>query len=61
MPRGTKSKAVSGEKGSPSQDESAFGDMKIADLFRMMNARFGKQKRFKEEMDSIAAPTNQLD
>ena len=33
MSCGTKSKAVSGEKGSRSQDESRSGDMKIADLF----------------------------
>ena len=52
MSRGTKSKAVSGEKGSPSQDESESGDMKIADLLRMMNERFGGQKRFKENMNS---------
>ena len=49
---GTKSKAVSREKGSPSQDELRSGGMKIADLFLMMNERFDEQKRFKEEMDS---------
>ena len=29
-------KAVSGEKGSPPQDEPGSGDMKIADRFRML-------------------------
>ena len=53
MSRGTKSKVVPREKGLPSQDESGSGDIKIADLFRMINERFDKQhKRFKEETDS---------
>ena len=38
-------KAVSDEKGSPPQDESGSGNMKIADLFRMLceliDSRFG--------------------
>ena len=32
MSRGIKNKAIFGEKGSPLQDESGSGDMKIADL-----------------------------
>ena len=52
MSRDTKIKAVSGEKGSQSQNESRSGDIKNADLFRMMNERFDEQKKFKEEMDS---------
>ena len=52
MSRSTKSKAARREKGSQSQDESGFGDMKIADLFRMMNERFDEQNIFKEEIDS---------
>ena len=52
MLRDTKSKAVSGEKGSPSQDESGSGDMKTDGLFPMMNECFDEKKRFKEEMDS---------
>ena len=39
----TKSKAVFGEKGSSSQDESRPGDMKITDLFRMLSKRLDKQ------------------
>ena len=38
MPR-MENKAVSGERGSPSQDESRSGDMKIVDLFRMLSER----------------------
>ena len=44
MSRGTKSKAVSGEKGSPPQDASGSGEMKIADLFRMLNSHFDEQQ-----------------
>ena len=67
MSRGTKIKAVSGEKGSLPQDESGSGEMKMVDLIRMicerMDSRFDEQdkrfnnrfheqeKRFKE-MDS---------
>ena len=40
MSRGTKSKAVFGEKGSPPQDESGSGKMEMADYFRMLNTRF---------------------
>ena len=40
MPLGTKGKAVSGEKGSPPQDESESGKMEMADYFRMLNSRF---------------------
>ena len=39
MSRGTKSKAVSREKGSPPQVEARSGDMKIADRFRMLSER----------------------
>ena len=53
MSRGTNNKAVSWEKGSPPQDESGPGDMKIADLFRMISKRLdGQENVFKEEMDS---------
>ena len=38
MPR-MENKAVSGKKGSPPQDESGYGDMKIADLFRILCER----------------------
>ena len=49
MSRGAKSKAVFGEKGSSPQDEPGSGEMKIADLFRILNSRFDEQeKRFKE-------------
>ena len=36
MPR-MENKAISGKKGSPPQDESGSGDMKIADLFQMLS------------------------
>ena len=49
---GTKSKAVSGEKGSPPQDESGYGEMEIADYFRMLNSRFDKQEKISKERDS---------
>ena len=50
--RSTKSKTVSGERGSPPQDESGSREIKTADLFRMLNSRFDEQEiRFKE-MDS---------
>ena len=52
MSRGIKSKAVSGEKNSPSQDKSGSGDMRFADLFRMMIEGFDEQNRFNEEIDS---------
>ena len=52
MSRGIKSKAVSGEKDSPSQDKSGSGDMRFADIFRMMVQGFDEQNRFNEEMDS---------
>ena len=42
MPR-MEDKAVSGEKGSPPQDESGSGDMKIADLFRMLSEHMGSR------------------
>ena len=48
MTRGTKCKAVSGEKGSPPQDEYGSGEMEIADLFRMLNSRFDKQEKRSE-------------
>ena len=50
--RGTKSKAVSEEKGSPPQDESGHGEMMIADLFWMLNNRFDeREKRFNNRFD----------
>ena len=45
MPR-MENKAVSGKKNSPLQDESGFGDVKIADLFRMLCKRM--DSRFDE-------------
>ena len=45
MSRGTKSKAVSGEKGSPSRDESGSEKMEIADCFRMLNSRLDEQEK----------------
>ena len=62
MPR-TENKAVSGEKGSPPQDESGSGDMKIADLFRMlsecMNNRFEIQDNKFEALQKDAKNRNQ--
>ena len=52
MSRGIKSKAVSGEKDSPSQEKFGSGDMRFADLFRMMIEGFDEQNRFNEEIDS---------
>ena len=49
--RGIKSKAVSGQKDSPSQDKSGSGDMRFADLFRMRIEGFYEQNRFNEEND----------
>ena len=54
MSRGMKSKApVSGEKVSPSQDESESGKMEMADYFRMMlNSRLDeREKRFTNRFD----------
>ena len=55
MPR-MENKAVSGKKGSPPQDESGSGDMKITDLFRRpcerMDSCFDKQENRFKEMDS---------
>ena len=46
--------AVSGGKGSPPQDESGSGDMKIADLFQMLceliDSRFDQHKK---KLDSL--------
>ena len=53
---GTKSKAVSGEKDCPPQDEPGSGEMKIAGLFWMlterMDSRFDEQEKRFKEMDS---------
>ena len=50
--RDTKSKAVSGEKGSPPQDESESGKMEMADYFRMLNSRLDeREKRFNNRFD----------
>ena len=51
MSRGIKSKAVSGEKDSSSQDKSGSGDMRFVDLFRMMIEAFDEQNRLNEEID----------
>ena len=45
MSRGTKSKAVSGEKGSPPQGESGSGKMEITDYFRTLNTRLNEQEK----------------
>ena len=52
MSRGIKSKAVSGEKDSPLQDKSGSGDIRFADLFRMMIEGFDEQNRFNKKIDS---------
>ena len=50
--RSTKSKAVSGEKGSPRQDESGSIKMEIGDYFRMLNSRLDEQDKRSKERDS---------
>ena len=54
--RGTKSKAISGEKSSPPQDESGSGEMKMVDLYRIlcehMDSRFDEQEKRSKERDS---------
>ena len=45
MSRGTKSKAVSGEKGSSPQEESGSEKMEIADYFIMLNSRLDEQDK----------------
>ena len=45
MSRGTKSKAVSREKGSPPQGESGSGKMEMADFFKMLNSRLDEQEK----------------
>ena len=56
MSRGTKSKTISGVKDSPVQDESGSGDMKIADLVRMLSGRmdnhFDEQENIFKERES---------
>ena len=56
MSRGTKSKAILREKGSPPQDESRSGEMKIADLCRTlsehMHSRFDEEEKRLKEIDS---------
>ena len=62
MSRGNKSKAVSGEKGSPPQDESGSGDLKIAERFRMMKERFQKQdNKFESFHEDIKNTTQRLE
>ena len=66
MSRGTKSKAVSWEKGSPIQDKSGSGDMKIADLFRVlsepMDSRFEMQdKKFEALQEDIRSTSQRLE
>ena len=52
MSRGTKSKAVSGEKDSPPQNESESGKMEMADYFRMLTSRLDeRQKIFNNRFD----------
>ena len=50
--RGTKSKAVSGEKSSPPPDKSGSREMEIADYFRMLNSRFDEQEKSSKERNS---------
>ena len=45
MSRGTKSKAVSGEKGSPPYEESGSVNMKMMNRFRIVKERFDKQHK----------------
>ena len=45
MSRGTKSKAVSGERGSLPRDESESGKMEITGYFRMLNSRLEEQEK----------------
>ena len=56
MSRGTKGKTVSGEKGSPPQDKSGSGEMKMVDLYRMlcerMDNRFDEQDKRSKENNS---------
>ena len=52
MSRDTKSKVVSGEKGSPPQDESGSEKMEIADYFRMLNSRLDEQDKISKESNS---------
>ena len=59
-------KAVSGEKGSPPQDESRSGNMKIADLFRIlskcMGSRFEMQdKKFEALQEDIKNTNHRLE
>ena len=52
MSRGTKSKAVSGENGSPPYEESGSVNMKMVNRFRIVKERFDKQHiRSKDQMD----------
>ena len=44
--------ARKGEKGSSPRDKSRSGEMKTADLFRMLNSRFDKQEKRFKRMDS---------
>ena len=52
MPHATKSKAVSGEKGFPPQDEHGSGEMKITTFFGMLNSPFDEQEKIFNEMDN---------
>ena len=53
MPRGTKRKqAVTEVKDSTPRDKSRSGDIKIADLFRMIPEGFEKQKKKFQEINS---------
>ena len=62
MPR-MENKVISGEKGSPPQDESGSGDLKIADLFRMlcerMDSHFEIQDKKFEALQEDIKNTNQ--
>ena len=56
-------KTVSGKKGSPRQDEYESGDMKIADLFRMLcehiDRRFDEQEKKLDEIMKMTRGTSQ--
>ena len=55
--------AVSGKRGSPPQDESGSGDMKIANLFRMLcehiDSRFDQQEKKMDEIMKMTRGTSQ--
>ena len=63
MPR-MENKTVSEEKSSPPQDESWSGDLKIADLFRMLcehiNSLFDQQEKKVDEIMKMTRGINSV-